>query len=128
MHPHLISLSLLPSLDSRASGWRANAAELFSATALHGPWRSEGNPTRDPTSFNSQSTYILPVTRAGGRLRFVYMADRFEPHIYGPLCGDRLCESGRYVWMPIEVLPPGGGDDDGALRVSWRSAWRLHDI
>ena len=41
MHPHLISLSLLPSLDSRASGWRANAAELFSATALHGPWRSE---------------------------------------------------------------------------------------
>ena len=117
---------------SRATGWKANAAEVYSASALSGPWRSEGNPTRHPTSFDSQSTYVLPVTGMDGRARFIYVADRFEPFISGPLCGANLCESGRYVWLPIDVMAApagamatGGG---GALRVSWRGSWKPNEL
>lgn len=66
---------------SRPSGWRANAAEVFSTTdLLRGPWRSEGNPTRSSTSFDSQATFILPVPSSSQQQlrpsRFIYMADR----------------------------------------------------
>ena len=131
---------------SRATGWRANAAEVFSASALSGPWRSEGNPTHNATSFESQSTFILPVTGRDGRARFVYVADRFEPFISGPLCGaGQLCESGRYVWLPIDVAPPtapraprgaavekttasGLASNGGALRVTWRDSWTFGEL
>ena len=46
---------------SRPSGWRANAAELFSAPSMSGPWQSMGNPTHSLDSFNSQGSYILPL-------------------------------------------------------------------
>lgn len=67
---------------SRSSGWRANAAECFSAVdILHGPWQSEGNPTQSSTSFESQATFILALPqaeglRSGRQRRFIYMADR----------------------------------------------------
>ena len=112
-------------LCSRASGWKPNAAELFSAPALAGPWISEGNPTRHPTSFDSQVTFVLPVAR-NGVTRFVYVADRFMPHITGPLCGEGLCESGRYVWLPMRTHGSSGGDGASPnVTVEWREAWRL---
>lgn len=101
---------------SHLSGWMPNAADVYSAVNLtSGAWRSEGNPTRSPNSFGSQSTFILPYLGRSGRMRFIYIADRFEPYISGP-------ESGRYVWLPIEV------GLDGALSVSWRSTWTLEEL
>uniref|UniRef100_A0A7S3AW48 Glycosyl hydrolase family 43 n=1 Tax=Haptolina ericina TaxID=156174 RepID=A0A7S3AW48_9EUKA len=126
---------------SRATGWRANAAELFTATSITGPWVSLGNPTKHPTSFDSQVSYILAVKKRSTRLEFIYLADRFEPYIAGPMCGAVLCESGRYIWLPIQfasrrgstplagIAPISGNYRDSAnLTVSWRDSWNLDDL
>jgi len=116
-------------LVSRATGWTPNAAELFSAPVLSGPWTSEGNPTHNATSFSSQPTFVLPVAK-GGIQRFIYIADRFIPHIIGPLCGSSLsylCESGRYVWLPMQTAA-WVHKDALNMTVKWRSEWRIDDL
>lgn len=108
--PGVPSPSAITYFLSRATGWRANAAELFTATSITGPWVSLGNPTKHPTSFDSQVrhpenkftcwrrqcslyncpyqvSYILAVKKRSTRLEFIYLADRFEPYIAGPMCG-----------------------------------------
>ena len=100
---------------SHCSGWTPNAAILHSSDSMSGSWSDDGNPTNNKTSFSSQSTYILPYTKADGTQRFIYVADRFEPYIQGP-------ESGRYVWLPLKVAA------NGQVSVEWRSEWTLDDL
>jgi hypothetical protein len=96
---------------SHCSGWSPNAAILHSAPNLASNWTDLGNPTANKTSFSSQSTYILQIKPN----RFIYIADRFEPYIKTP-------ESGRYVWLPLEV------DDNGTVTVKWHDEWTLADL
>ena len=104
---------------SRPSGWYPNAAELFSAPSMRGPWKSEGNPTRSPDSFSSQVSFILPLPRT--RHSFVYVADRFAPWI-------NTSESGRYVWLPAELVANasrGGSPSSPVVRIVWRDHWKV---
>ena len=119
---------------SRATGWKANPSELFSAASLEGEWISEGNPTGSSTSFDSQPTAVLQLTQ-GRATELVYLGDRFEAHVSGPLCnrspiGWQLCESGRYVWLPMSFNQNTANGSGGEFRlsVSWKDSWKLGNL
>lgn len=83
---------------------------MYHAESIGSPasaWTALGNPTGSPTSFKSQSTFILPVNGS-----FIYVADRFVPYV-----GKKL--SPRYVWLPITNISKTG------LTVSWHDEWTL---
>jgi hypothetical protein len=82
------------------------------AENIFGPWEELGNPCLGPgelvaNTFNSQSTFILPVQ--GRADAFIFMADRWNP---------ANAIDGRYVWLPIEFK-------HGVPTVSWRDEWDL---
>lgn len=99
-------------ITSGCTGWAPNAARSFVADNILGPWTSLGNPSRGTeeevnTTFNSQSTYILPVQ--GQKDKFIFMADRWTP---------KNAIDGRYIWLPIEFE-----NDLPILR--WQAQWSL---
>jgi hypothetical protein len=97
-------------ITSKCTGWAPNAAIYAVARSIMGPWKVMDNPTVGPRSdktFDSQSTYVLPV---GGRQgAFIFVADRWN--------ADDLADS-RYVWLPISI-------HKGKLRIMWRDHWDL---
>jgi rhamnogalacturonyl hydrolase YesR len=97
-------------ITSGCTGWAPNAARLFTADNLWGPWSEHPNPCQGEDAgltFHSQSTYILPV--AGKRDAFIFMADRWVPS--HPI-------DGRYVWLPVRFE-----NDFPVLR--WLDRWDL---
>jgi hypothetical protein len=83
---------------SGCTGWAPNDARLSCADSVWGPWEELGNPCLGDgaaiaTTFQSQSTFILPVH--GVADAFIFMADRWAPH-------DAI--DGRYVWLPVRFL------------------------
>ncbi len=100
-------------ISSGCTGWSPNPAR--SAVAPHplGPWKALGNPCRGTeeqvnTTFQSQSTYILPVP--GKDDAFIYMGDRWTPK-------DAI--DGRYIWLPLQF------DDNENPYLEWMSEWDL---
>lgn len=94
-------------ITSGCTGWAPNAARLFRAHNILGPWQQLPNPCRGSgadITFGAQGTYIYKVTTARERRLFagadyVFMADIWRP--------DRLSDS-RHLWLPItfeEGLP-----------------------
>lgn len=84
-------------ITSGCTGWDANAARMFSAPSIWGPWKQYPNPCRGAGSdktFGSQSTYILELPGD----KFIFMADIWKPK--------SLMYSG-YLWLPIQF------DNDG---------------
>ncbi len=101
-------------ITSGATGWDPNPASYATATSILGEWTDHGNPTSGPgadTTYDSQSTSVIPVDPAHGR--FVFMGDRWTP--------DTLATS-PYVWLPVRF---GEGD---SLRVDWQDEWTLDDL
>jgi beta-xylosidase len=100
-------------ISSDCTGWAANAARVSVAGNIFGPWEELGNPCLGPgeqiaNTFNSQSTFILPVP---GRVdAFIFMADRWNP---------QNAIDGRYVWLPIEFR-------HGVPTISWHDGWDLN--
>ena len=102
-------------ITSGCTGWAPNAARSGSADAMLGEWCALGNPSRgtpeeNATTFESQSTYVLPV--AGKPGAFLLMADRWRPK--DPI-------DGRYVWLPIQW-------EDGKPVLHWMKEWSLADF
>lgn len=100
-------------VTSGCTGWAPNAARSFKATTMMGPWEQLKNPCVGDganLTFESQSTYILPVH--GKKDTFIFMADRWRPknHI-----------DGRYIWLPIYV-------EDGQPIIKFRESWMLKDL
>jgi hypothetical protein len=98
-------------ITSACTGWKPNRSELHVADSIFGPWEHLGDPFRgkgSETSFDSQSTFVLPV--AGRENAFIYVGNRWRP---GQL------STSPHVWLPIE-LPAGG---QPAIR--WRGEWDL---
>ena len=86
-------------ITSGCTGWAPNAARLMTASSVMGEWTMLGNPCRGEKAeitYNSQSTYILPVP--GKKGRFIFMADRWVPE---------NAIDGRYIWLPIQFDPQG---------------------
>ncbi|HEY8995389.1 MAG TPA: glycoside hydrolase family 43 protein, partial [Lacunisphaera sp.] len=97
---------------SGCSGWAPNAATIGVASSMLGKWTSLGNPCRgEPgqlkTTFESQSTAVLPV--AGQPDAFIFMGDRWRP--------DNAID-GRYVWLPIQF-------ENGMPVLKWLPHWDL---
>ena len=97
-------------MTSGCTGWAPNAARLFKANSIWGPWESAGNPcvgTDADLTFHSQSTYILPIQ--GKKDAFIYMGDRWTPQ--NPI-------DGRYIWLPIQF------ENDNPV-IQWHDEWDL---
>ena len=97
-------------IGSECTGWRPNPAHSAFAKSIWGPWKELGNPCISEgkeTTYESQSTYVLPV--AGKKDAFIFMADRWVP---------RNAIDGRYIWLPIEFR-----GERPILR--WRDSWDL---
>ena len=80
-------------ITSGCTGWAPNAARLLVADSIMGEWTYLGNPAMGDNSeitFDSQSTFIIPVQEQSGA--FIFMADRWRP--------DNAID-GRYVWLPV---------------------------
>jgi beta-xylosidase len=98
-------------IASGCTGWAPNAARLAVADDIYGPWEDLGNPcvgAGNETTFDSQSTYILPVR--GKKNAFVFMADRWNPE---------NAIDGRYIWLPILF------NKNGHPYLEWMDNWDL---
>jgi len=96
-------------ITSGCTGWAPNAARLMTADSIMGEWSYLGNPCRGDKadiSYNSQSTYILPVPGKSGQ--FIFMADRWVPN---------NAIDGRYIWLPIQF------DEKGIPFLEWKDEW-----
>ncbi|MBW6537306.1 MAG: glycoside hydrolase family 43 protein [Mariniphaga sp.] len=96
-------------IASGCTGWAPNEARLAVADNIYGPWTELGNPCvgeGKETTFDSQSTYILPVQ--GKKDAFIFMADRWNPE---------NAIDGRYVWLPVQF------DENGLPFLQWIDEW-----
>jgi beta-glucanase (GH16 family) len=97
-------------ITSGCTGWTPNAARLFTAESIWGPWTEHPNPAVGvdaDLTFNSQSTYIQPVI--GKKDAFIFMADRWTPK--HPI-------DARYIWLPILF-------ENGLPVLKWQDKWDL---
>jgi beta-xylosidase len=99
-------------ITSDCSGWNPNPARLSRADSIWGPWTELGNPCVGTPSqladtFESQSTFILPV--AGRKDAFIFMADRWRP---------KNAIDGRYIWLPVQYK-------NGMPFLEWKDRWDL---
>ncbi len=103
-------------LGSETSGWKPNAARVFVADRITGPYKELANPCLgvNPTNklgpdktFGGQSTYVYPV--AGKKDAWIAMFDINQP--------DEPIKAG-YIWLPIQFEA-----DQPIIR--WRDQWDL---
>ncbi len=97
-------------ITSGCTGWAPNAARSFVASSIWGPWQQLDNPATGPQAditYNSQSTYLLPVV--GKKDAFIFMADRWTPK--NPI-------DGGYIWLPLSFE-----GDQPCLH--WAANWTL---
>ena len=102
-------------ITSGCTGWTPNAARSAVADSMLGEWRTLGNPVRGTkeqtdSTFESQSTYVLPVQGKPGA--FIFMADRWRPQNH---------PDGRYIWLPIQWE-----GDKPVLK--WMEEWSLNSF
>lgn len=100
-------------ISSGCTGWAPNEARLATADSIRGPWKALGNPCVGPaertkTTFDSQSTCVLPVQ--GKPDAFIFMADRWSP---------KNAIDGSYVWLPLRF------SKDGKPFIEWMDRWEL---
>lgn len=87
-------------ITSGCTGWAPNAARMFCAKNIFGPWKQLPNPCRGEgadKTFGAQGTYIFELTTGRERKLFkgaghVFMADIWNP--------EHLSES-RHLWIPV---------------------------
>ena len=87
-------------ITSGCTGWAPNAARMFRAKNIFGPWEQLPNPCRGDgadKTFGAQGTYIYKIeTTAAKKLfggaEYVFMADIWNPK--------QLSDS-RHLWLPI---------------------------
>ena len=103
-------------LGSDSSGWAPNAARMFVADRVTGPYQNLGNPVRGlnphnhlgpEKTFGGQSTFVYPV--AGRRDAWIAMFDINVPQ--NPI-------TSGYIWLPIEF------EGDRPV-IRWRDQWDL---
>ena len=87
-------------ITSGCTGWAPNAARMFKAKNIYGPWEQLPNPCRGEgadKTFGAQGTFIYKVETAAQKKMFhgadyVFMADMWNPK--------HLSDS-RHLWVPI---------------------------
>ena len=90
-------------VTSGCTGWSPNAASYAVASDPLGPWKEYDNPCQGPgaeTTFQSQSTFILPVKEKPGE--YIFMADRWNK---------TDLEKSTYLWLHLYLK-------DGKVEIS----------
>jgi len=98
-------------VTSGCTGWRPNPALYAMADSVMGEWVNMGDPCVDDvkrTTFDSQSTHVLPLDPANGK--YIYLGDRWV--------SEDLANS-RYIWLPLTV------NADGSVAIEWVDEWEL---
>ena len=107
-------------LGSGSSGWAPNAARMFVADHLAGPYRSLGNPCQginphnqldSEKTFGGQSTFVFPAPDR--EAKFIAMFDINKP--------DDPINSG-YIWLPLEF------DGNNTPTIHWKTEWTLGNL
>ncbi len=102
-------------ITSGCTGWAPNAARMFSAPSIWGPWTQHPNPCTGPgadKTFSGQGTYVLPLPQYGEDA-FLFMADQWRPK--------SLADS-RYLWLPIRF------DSEGKPQLRFEKSWTLESL
>lgn len=97
-------------ITSGCTGWQLNAARMFSAPSIWGPWQQHPNPCVGKgaeLTFGGQSTYIL--THPHKKDSYIFVADRWRPE--NPI-------DGRYLWLPIQFT------EQGTPFIEWMDEWK----
>lgn len=103
-------------VTSGCTGWAPNAARLYRARSIMGPWEgnlynpcSEGTVKRPAAkTFLGQGTFALPFGRG-----LIFMDDEWRP--------DHPSD-GRYLWLPVSF------DAEGRTVIIWRDSWSLRKL
>ena len=94
---------------SHLTGWNTNDNEYATAASPSGPWSDWHTFAPAGTNtFNSQTSYILPVAGKHGTT-YVYVGDRWYP--------SHLFDSAP-IWLPLSI-------QDGQASMSWQPAWSI---
>lgn len=96
-------------ITSGCTGWAPNAARMFSAPNIMGPWTQYENPCRGEKAeitYGGQSTYILPYGD-----NFIFMADIWRP---------KHPSDARYLWLPIQF------DENSVPFLEFMEKWDLN--
>lgn len=95
---------VLYAAGSHLTGWAPNAAQFVTtnqSTLVGAVWTNNYNPSNDPTTYDSQSTFIFPFVHEGGnKTTFMWMADRWNSGNSGPHGIDNM----TMIWLPL--IPP----------------------
>ncbi|RYP02290.1 hypothetical protein DL764_005856 [Monosporascus ibericus] len=82
-------------LGSRLTGWDPNDNVYTTSTRLDGGWSAwRGFARAGSRTYDSQTSFVLPVVGNGGRAFFVYLGDRWVR--------TNLAAS-TYVWLPLDI-------------------------
>jgi hypothetical protein len=90
-------------LGSHLTGWAPNAAQFVTspnASLVGAVWVDNVNPSGDPTTYDSQSTFIYPFKHADGHTTAMAMFDRWNSGRPGPSGIDNM----TMLWLPL--IPP----------------------
>ena len=90
-------------ITSGCTGWTPNQAKYAFAKNIGGPWSDLIN-IGDPTTYNSQSTFILPI-EGDKTISYLYVGDRWD--------GDQYFNS-RYIFLPLSFV------NDSSIQLNWR--------
>jgi len=81
-------------LASYQTGWSSNDNQYSTATSIAGPWSPlEDFATPGTNTYNSQTTYVVPVTGSAGTT-YMYMGDSWIAGNVG---------NSTYLWLPLEI-------------------------
>lgn len=94
-------------LMSHQTGWSSNDDVYSYATSISGPWSAPVDFAASGTdTYNSQSTYVVPVTGTSGTV-YMYMGDRWD---------SSDITNSTYVWLPLSIS---GTSVSMAFDASW---------
>lgn len=96
--------------SSHLSGWNTNDNQYATAVSLAGPWSSLANfAPAGSNTFNSQTTYVLPVSGSGGT-SYIYMGDRWVPN---------NLSTSSYIWLPLTI-------SGKSATLAWYDKWAIN--
>ena len=92
-------------ITSGCTGWAPNQAKYAYAKSIRGPW-SDLTDIGNSTTFDSQSTYILPI-EGNETTSYLYVGDRWDGNHYF---------NSRYIFLPLTFK------GKTALELNWKDS------
>ena len=94
-------------LTSHRTGWNTNDNVYATSTSLASGWSSwKLFAPKGSRTFNSQTTFVLPVTGSQGTT-YLFMGDRWIPSSLG---------TSPYIWLPLTV-------NGTSVSMAWHARW-----